>query len=172
VDALKEYLILDGYNVINSWPDLKVLSEENLEEARINLIEKMAEYQIFNEINVIIVFDAYLVKGSIEKTDNIKGVNIVFTKEKETADAYIEKLVLSLSKKNRVMVVTNDWTEQRMILGGGATRISVRELVLDFDQTQNKIQKKSEVLKQQKDVLSNRIDPKTLEKLEKLRRSR
>ncbi|SNS38760.1 hypothetical protein SAMN05446037_100929 [Anaerovirgula multivorans] len=167
---MKEYLILDGYNVINGWPQLKKLATQNLEEARIELIERMIEYQSYKGLHVIIVFDAHLVKGSMEKNDKIKGVEVVFTKEKETADGYIEKFILQLSKRQRASVVTNDWTEQQMILGSGGTRIPVREFVIDFDNIKNNIQKKTEILQQQKDFLSNRIDPLVLEKLEKLRR--
>ncbi|SDL26628.1 NYN domain-containing protein [Natronincola ferrireducens] len=167
---MKEYVVVDGYNVINGWPDLKKLAEENLEEARIELIDRMAEYRSFRGIKVIVVFDAHLVKGSMEKNDKIKGVEIVYTKEKQTADSYIEKLIPQLTVKKRVAVVTNDWTEQQMILGGGATRISVRELILDYQATKTNIHQKTEMMQQQRDSLWNRIDPKILEKLEKFRR--
>jgi len=168
---LKEYLILDGYNVINSWPELERLMSQSLEVARTDLIGKMAEYRAYKGINVIIVFDAYLVKGSNRSNEKLQGVEIVFTKEKETADAYIERLITQLSSnRNRVSVVTNDWVEQQMVLGGGATRVSVREMVLEFDQIKNKIHKKIESTKKQKETLSDRIDPAILEKLEKIRR--
>lgn len=169
---MNEYLILDGYNVINSWPELKQLMDESLEVARGGLVEIMAEYSAFKGIKSIIVFDAYLVKGSMRNSQKLKGVDVVFTKEKETADSYIERLIFELSgnKRNRVSVVTNDWNEQQIVLGGGATRISVREMVLEFDQIKNKITKKIEAPKRQKETLSDRIDPSTLEKLEKLRR--
>lgn len=168
--TLKEYLIIDGYNVINGWPELKKLAVENFEESRRQLIEMMAEYQSFKGLHIIIVFDAHMVKGNMEKSDMIKGIKIIFTKEGETADSYIEKFILQLSKKNRAAVVTNDWAEQQMILGGGATRISIREFIIDFDRAKNSINKKTEKLQEQRDVLSNRIDPIILEKLEKLRR--
>ncbi len=167
---MEEYLILDGYNVINSWPKLKFLMDESLEVARNGLINKMAEYKAFKGINVIVVFDAYLVKGSIEKSEKLKGVEMVFTKEKETADTYIEKLIVELSKKNRVAVVTNDRAEQQIILGSGATRISVREMILEFDIIKSKINNKIKVEKIQKNTLSDIIDNSILEKLEKFRR--
>ena len=167
----KEYLILDGYNVINSWPKLKKLMEGNLEESRKELIEMMAEYQAFKGVKVIVVFDAYLVKGSMESKEDIKNVEVVFTKERETADSYIEKFITGVSKRDRVVVATNDWAEQQMILGGGATRISVRELIIEFDRIKNKITKKTETLDQEKNMLSNRIDGSILEKLEKFRRN-
>jgi predicted RNA-binding protein with PIN domain len=170
---LNEYLILDGYNVINSWPELKLLMNGSLEVARGELVGMMAEYRAFKDINVIIVFDAYLVKGSTRNIEKLKGVEVIFTKEKETADAYIERLIIELSnnRKNRVSVVTNDWTEQQMVLGGGATRISVREMVLEFNVIKNKINKKIEAPKRQKETLSDRIDKSILEKLEKFRRN-
>jgi len=170
---LNEYLILDGYNVINSWPELKLLLNGSLEVARGELVEMMAEYKAFKGINVIIVFDAYLVKGSTRNREKLKGVEVVFTKEKETADSYIERLIIELSnnKRNRVSVVTNDWIEQQMVLGGGATRISVREMVLEYDVIKNKISKKIELPKRQKDTLSDRIDQSILAKLEKFRRN-
>ena len=99
--------------------------DQGLEVARTELVGMMAEYRAFKGINVIIVFDAYLVKGSTRNKEKLKGIEVVFTKEKETADSYIERLIVELlsNKKNRVSVVTNDWTEQQMVLGGGATRI-------------------------------------------------
>lgn len=169
---MKEYLILDGYNVINSWPRLKFLMNESLETARDELIELMAEYKAFKGINVIVVFDAYLVKRSMKNSEKLKGIEIVFTKEKETADTYIEKLIVELSRLNRVSVVTNDWTEQQMILGGGATRVTVRELVLEFDHIKNKINKKIEITQNQRNTLSDRIDQSILEKLERFRRGK
>ncbi|AKL97071.1 putative RNA-binding protein [Clostridium aceticum] len=167
---MKEYLIIDGYNVINAWSELKALAEESLEEARIELVERMAEYQSYKGINIIVVFDAHMVKGTMEKNDAIKGIKVVFTKEKETADSYIEKFIVQLSKRHRAAVVTNDWAEQQVVLGGGATRTSVRELIIDYGTIKQNIQRKTEVLKQEKDSLSNRIDPLILEKLEKFRR--
>lgn len=168
---MKQYLILDGYNVINAWPKLKILMDESLEVARNELVENMAEYAAFRGINVIVVFDAYLVKGNIGNNEKFKGVDIIFTKEKETADSYIERTIVDLSKdrRNMVSVVTNDWVEQQMVLGGGATRVSVREMVLEFEQIKSKIDKKIKAPKIQKDTLLDRIDKKTLEKLKKFR---
>ncbi len=167
---LKEYLLIDGYNVINAWPQLKRVCDESLDEARAKLIELMMEYQSYKAIKIIIVFDAHLVKKSREKSEIIKGIEVVFTKERETADGYIEKKVQELSQRNRVVVATNDWLEQQMVLGGGATRISVRELIMEFKQIKEKIDKKTEEDKLQKEVLANRLNSSVLEKLEKFRR--
>lgn len=167
-------MILDGYNVINSWPELKFLMDESLDTARNALINIMAEYKAFKGINVIIVFDAYLVKENIrnrEKSDKLE-VKIVFTKEKETADSYIERLIIELSEKNMVAVVTNDKVEQQMVLGSGAIRVPVREMVEDFKQAKYDIDKKIEIKKIQKNTLSDLIDSSILEKLERLRRGK
>ncbi len=169
---MKEYLLIDGYNVINSWPQLKDLLIEDLGEARAQLIDMMSEYQTYRGLYAIIVFDAHLVKGSLEKTKNIKGVKVVYTKEKETADNYIEKFIVNLPKRDRASVVTNDWTEQQMVLGSGGTRIPVRELILDYNNCKRNISKEVEALKTNKDFLSDRIDPITLEKLERFRRKK
>ncbi len=167
---MKEYLIIDGYNVINAWPTLYTTAQKNLEDARSRLIEMMAEYQSYKGIRVIIVFDAHLVKKSMQKSEKQLGVEVVYTKEKETADSYIERLILELSRKNRVVVATNDLREQQMVLGGGATRTSVRELIIDYNNVKERINKRIDDLKIQKVDLSNRMSDEILEKLEKFRR--
>lgn len=168
---MKEYLVLDGYNVINAWPALKKNADVDLEGARQELAYMMAEYSSYTGKKIIIVFDAHLVKGNNGNKEELRGVEIIYTKERETADSYIEKTIMDMVKTNRVVVATNDWAEQQIILGGGATRISVRELMLDFENIKSKIRTKTEKTKKEKDVLSTRIDPSLLTKLEKLRRS-
>lgn len=168
---MKEYLVLDGYNVINGWPRIQKIAEISLDEARTALVDLMAEYKSFKGIEIIVVFDAYLVKGTKKLTERIKGVEIVYTKERETADSYIERLTGELSERNHVSVVTNDWAEQQMVLGSGATRITVRELVLDFEAAKGKIHRKSEKLdKIISNSISNNIDREILRKLEKFRK--
>lgn len=167
---MKEYLILDGYNVINFWPELKLLMDESLETARDRLIDLMVEYGAFRGINIIVVFDAHLVKGNVENKQRLKGVEIVFTKECETADSYIERYIIELSKTNKVAVVTNDKIEQQMVLGSGAIRIPVRELIAMFDQIKNEISEEIETNRVRKNILSDVIDIPILKRLEKLRR--
>ncbi len=87
----KEYLFVDGYNIINSWERLKDLSKMSLEVARNELVEIMAEYQHYSGIKITVVFDAHLVKGNSGKRYGVKGVEVVYTKESETADQYIEE---------------------------------------------------------------------------------
>ncbi|MBO5104979.1 MAG: NYN domain-containing protein, partial [Ruminococcus sp.] len=123
----KEYLIVDGYNIIFSWGELKKIAEENLDSARSELINMMCNYQGYTGCELILVFDAYKVKGKHRDTEKYCNINIVYTKESETADTYIEKVSHTLSENHRVRVATSDGMEQIIILGNGAMRISASE---------------------------------------------
>ncbi len=127
----KEYLFVDGYNIINSWSNLKELSKLSLEVAREELIEIMLEYQAYTGIKTIIVFDAHLVKGNSGLIENYNGLQVIYTKENETADQYIEKTLDEIGRVEKVRVATSDWLEQQIILGRGGTRISARELEVE-----------------------------------------
>ncbi len=118
-----EYLLVDGYNIIFAWDELKKAASESLDSARELLIHRLCNYQGFSGYEIILVFDAYKVKknpGSVEKHRNI---SVVYTKEAETADTYIERVSHELSKKHRVRVATSDGPEQMIILGSGALRV-------------------------------------------------
>ena len=121
----EEYLLVDGYNVIFAWEELKALSKDNIEGARNKLIEILSNYQGYKKCEVILVFDAYKVKGNRE-VEKVNNINIVYTKEAETADMYIEKATHKLAKNHKVRVVTSDALEQLIILGNGALRVSSR----------------------------------------------
>ena len=158
----REYLFVDGYNIINSWEKLKELSKLSLEVAREELIEIMSEYQIYSGIKIIIVFDAHLVKGNSGTIDNVKGVKIVYTKE----DQYIEKILDDIGRVKRVRVATSDWMEQQIILGRGGTRISARELeleILDQKRTMRRKRKREDL---KGEILMGRLDEETLRKLD------
>jgi predicted RNA-binding protein with PIN domain len=124
----KEYLLIDGYNIIFAWDDLKELAKENLEAARSKLIERIAGYKIFKDFEVIVVFDAYKVKVNRGEVENIDGICVVYTKEAQTADSYIEKTAKELSKNYKVTVATSDGLEQIIIFGSGALRLSANAL--------------------------------------------
>lgn len=119
-----EYLLVDGYNVIFSWDSLKKLAAENIDAARTALTNILCNYQGYRKCKLILVFDAYKVKGGTEKIEKEGDISIVYTKEAETADMYIEKVTHKLAKNNKVRVVTSDGLEQIIILGNGALRIS------------------------------------------------
>lgn len=169
----KKYLIVDGYNIINAWEDLKSVSDYDLDFSRQKLIDIITEYAFFTESYSIIVFDAYNIKNSKETVEKInKFVEVVYTKEHQTADSYIECFMESLSKYDVVKVATNDYAEQQIILGKGATRISARELKHEIKIIKSKIEEnnKTSQKKIQRNYLEDRLDLELLSKLEKIRR--
>ncbi len=123
-----EYLLVDGYNIIFSWEELKKIASDNMDLARSMLINTMCNYQGINQCEVIVVFDAYKIKGCTRDVEKYNNISIVYTREAETADMYIEKITHELSHKHRVRVATSDGLEQLIILGNGALRISASEL--------------------------------------------
>lgn len=122
-----KYLLVDGYNVIFSWDNLKKLADSSIDGARNALINILCNYQGYKRCEVIVVFDAYKVKGNHREIEKVNNITVVYTKEAETADMYIEKASLDLAKKHKVRVVTSDALEQVIILGNGALRVSSRE---------------------------------------------
>ena len=158
-------MFVDGYNIINSWSNLKAISEVSLDESRNELIEIMAEFRIYTGVEVIVVFDAHMVKSSRQKNELIKGVEVVYTKEHQTADQYIEKEVSKIGKIKKVTVATSDWVEQQVVLGRGATRLSARELNLEIQKLKKNINKTSEKQSQVNDLIMGRLDGDTIAKL-------
>ncbi|WP_027410219.1 NYN domain-containing protein [Anoxybacteroides tepidamans] len=145
-----DILVVDGYNMIGAWPELRKLKEFDLAAARDLLISKMAEYQGFTGYKVIIVFDAHLVQG-IEKKYTNHQVDVIFTRENETADERIEKLAKQLiNVRTKVYVATSDYTEQWAIFGQGALRKSARELLIEVESIERSISKKVEKIYEQK----------------------
>lgn len=124
----EEYLLVDGYNIIFAWDDLKELSKVNIEGARGKLMDVLCNYQGYKKNTVILVFDGYKVPGNIGEVIKYHNIYVVYTKEAETADQYIEKTVQEIAKKHRVTVATSDALEQMIIIGQGAHRISARDL--------------------------------------------
>lgn len=135
----KEYLLVDGYNVIFSWDNLKKLTKDNIEAGKNILINILCNYQGYKKCEVILVFDAYKVKGNNREVEKVNNINIVYTKEAETADSYIEKVSHELAKKHKVRVVTSDALEQFIILGNGALRVSSREFLEEIEQAEKDI---------------------------------
>lgn len=134
----EEYLLVDGYNIIFSWEDLNKIAHENLDLARTQLINMLCNYQGFRRCNLILVFDAYKVKSDRE-IEKYGDLTVVYTKHAETADNFIERAANKLSGKSRVRVATSDGTEQVIILGQGALRVSAREFKAEVDEVLNTI---------------------------------
>lgn len=169
----KEYLLVDGYNIIFAWDDLKKLSEQNLEDARDKLVSILSNYQGAKGIELIIVFDAHLVKGNRGSVEKIGKTYIVYTKEAETADNYIERITKDLVKDYTVKVATSDRLEQIIIMGSGAIRVSATELRADIRYTAKKVAKKIEEIKPIKNnMLFDNLDKNTAEWFEKMRQNK
>lgn len=136
----EEYLLVDGYNIIFSWEELSKVAGENLDLARSMLINTLCNYQGFKRCHLILVFDAYKVKGNDREVERVHNISVVYTKEAETADMYIEKVTNALKneagKNCRVRVATSDGTEQIIILGNGAYRVSAKEFYEEVKQVE------------------------------------
>ncbi|WP_186576184.1 NYN domain-containing protein [Aquibacillus kalidii] len=163
-------LVVDGYNIIGAWEELQKLKDHDLEQARNILIEKMAEYQAYRGCRVIIVFDAYYVRGLETKVKDYK-VEVIYTKENETADECIERLVKKLKNvKTQVYVATSDYTEQRTIFAQGALRKSARELYIETNNIQKEIAEDIRIHKTQRKPSKIPLNQDVLEVFEKWRR--
>jgi predicted RNA-binding protein with PIN domain len=120
----KEYILVDGYNIIFAWEDLRKLAEKDLKAARDRLLDILSDYAGYGKKNLICVFDAYKVAGGTERVYKYHNIDVIFTREAETADQYIEKAAHELTKQYRVTVATSDAIEQVIIFGAGALRLS------------------------------------------------
>lgn len=134
--------IIDGYNVINAWPQLKILGNTSLESARDQLIDILAEYQSLSGEELIIVFDAYNLDRPKETIEEKYGMKIVFTKRFQTADTYIEKQILRFGRRHNLKVVTDDGQIQILATSKGASRMTSTELKADIYNNNKKINRK------------------------------
>jgi len=133
------YLIVDGYNIVHAWDELKTLTEDNLDGARTKLMDILCNYQAFDKCELILVFDAYKVKGNIGEFFDYNNIHVVYTKEAQTADAYIEKLTHEIAKEYRVTVATSDGLIQLITRGQNCVVMSARELKEEIERVNNLI---------------------------------
>lgn len=139
---MQNILLVDGYNMIGAWSELRELRDTNFEESRNRLIELMAEYKAAMDNRVIIVFDAHLTQGT-EQVYVQNTVEVIYTRKNETADERIEKLSKELKgRKTQIHVATSDMTEQNVVFGQGALRKSARELEIELKIVQKRITSK------------------------------
>lgn len=164
-------IFVDGYNVINAWPNLRAKKDYSLETARMTLIDILQNYAAFKNCKVYLIFDAHMVNKNIGSKERHGNLVIVFTKEDETADSYIEKAVNVIGRKTEVSVVTSDSLEQQVAFQRGATRISALEFYFEI-QEMNKViaSKVAKKLHQNRNLLEDNIGEAVLQKLEKIRR--
>ena len=141
-EPIKEYLLVDGYNIIFAWEDLNELSKINIESARNKLMDRLSNYQGYKKMILILVFDAYKVKGNPGSVMKYHNIYVVYTKEAETADQYIEKTVHEIGRKYQVTVATSDALEQVIILGQGGNRLSAANLLEEVEAVEAEISKK------------------------------
>lgn len=134
-----EYLLVDGYNLIFAWEELSALAKQSLDAARTRLADILCNYQGYKKCVVILVFDAYRVPGSPGAIEQYHNIHIVYTKEAETADMYIERVTHEIGKQRRVRVVTSDGAEQIIILGHGALRVSSRLFQQEVEEVEREI---------------------------------
>ncbi|NLD20062.1 MAG: GTP-binding protein [Clostridiales bacterium] len=152
MEVLPEYLLVDGYNIIFAWDELKALARDNLDAAREALIEIMENYRGYRKCNLILVFDAYKVKGGERHYEKRGDVDVVYTKEAETADTYIERTTYKLGKKYSVRVATSDRLEQMIIMGSGGMRISAGEFKAEVNDVNEKIAALIEAVKRKQGI--------------------
>ncbi|ABP66971.2 protein of unknown function DUF901 [Caldicellulosiruptor saccharolyticus DSM 8903] len=164
------HFMVDGYNFINAWSKLKEIAKDDLEVARKKLIDILADFSGYKGYRITVVFDSHLVKGAQRKKEVINNIEVVFTKEGETADNYIEKYVYENAKYESIAVVTSDYLEQLMILGNGAVRMPPRELIYEIENYKKELEKKTNEKIRRKDRLEDTLDSSILEKLEKFKK--
>ena len=134
-----EYLLVDGYNIIFAWDELNELSKQSLDAARKKLMDILCNYQGFKKCVLILVFDAYRVPGSPGVIEQYHNIHVVYTKEAETADMFIEHVTHEIGKGRRVRVATSDGMEQIIILGHGALRVSARMFHQEVQEVEKEI---------------------------------
>ena len=141
-NAAASYLIVDGYNVIFAWDELKELAKVNLDGAREALLEALSNYSAYKKTGILVVFDGYKVQGNPGTQMRYAGLDVVYTKEAETADRFIEKTIFELGRKYKITVVTSDRPVQMAALGDGAARMSAREFRAEVLSTSEEIRQK------------------------------
>ena len=135
----EEYLLVDGYNIIFAWDELKAIARDSLDAARKSLCDLLCNYQGYRKCHVILVFDAYKVKGGQGSVEKYHNIHVVYTREAETADAYIERATYEIGREHRVKVAASDGPEQLIILGHGALRLSATAFRQEVEQVQGEI---------------------------------
>ena len=168
----KDFLLVDGYNVIFAWEELKGLAQDNMDAARMKLAEILSNYQGFTGCNVILVFDAYKVKGNRGEVTRYHNIYVVYTKEAETADQYIEKTTHEIGRKHNVTVATSDGVEQVIVMGQGASRMSSRDLHDEIERIEQEIRKMGEDRIPERNYLFDQMDENLAALMEEIRLGR
>jgi len=165
----EEYLLVDGYNIIHAWPELNDLLEHNMEAARMKLVDILSNYQGVRKCKIIVVFDAYRVQGHREEIINYNNIHLVYTKEAQTADQYIEKFAFKNNEKYNISVATSDGMQQLIVRGQGCLLLSARELKIDIERVNERVRHEYERLQQNnRNSLRKTLSTTSREELDKL----
>ena len=166
----EEYFLVDGYNIIFSWPELKELADADVRAAQTKLMDILSNYQGSKGCTLILVFDAYKVEGHQEEVFQYHNIHVVYTKEAETADQYIEKTVHKIGRQHNVTVATSDGLEQIIIMGQGANRISAKGLKEEVEETSRQLRQEWHQHRQSsRTYLFDHADEKTAKLMEEVR---
>lgn len=168
-----DYLLVDGYNIIFSWPEFEKLRKTGMDHARARLVDILVNYAALSGEKVVLVFDAHLVRHNQEQVESIgEGIDVVYTQEGETADTAIERLAGVLSASGRVHVATSDWAEQTMIFGRGAYRLTPGELLDKIRRLREEAKSHCKSSTPTDSYLENRLVDEVRKALEKWRREK
>lgn len=168
-ETREEYLLVDAYNIIYAWPELNELAEENMDGARMKLLDSLSNYQGIRGCQIIAVFDAYRVQGHLEEVIDYHNIHMVYTREAQTADQYIEKFAHDNQKKYNITVATSDGLQQIIIRGAGCSLLSARDLKADMEAASDKLRQEYQDLPGNKrNYLIDNLPPDAKQQLEEL----
>lgn len=167
-EVKEHYLLVDGYNIIHAWPEVKELAEDNMDGARLKLMDVLCSYQAVRQCEVIVVFDAYKVPGGRERIGDYNNIKVVFTKEAQTADEYIERFAYEHQKKYRITVATSDALEQLIIRGAGSTVWSAEDLLREVNYAAEQTRRLGEQ-SMVRNYLGDSVTPETREQMNNLK---
>lgn len=166
----KDILIVDGYNIIFAWKELKEIAETDLEAARMRLADILCNYQGYKKNEIILIFDGYKSKGSPGSVVHYNNIDIVYTRESETADQFIESVSQQMAKNYQIRVATSDGLEQLTILSSGASRVSARELKREIREAEREIKLHYDSgTSKRRNILLDNLPPEMAAIIEKMR---
>ena len=169
----EEYLLVDGYNIIYAWPELKELVEENMDSAKMKLLDSLSNYQFIRKSRIIVVFDAYRVEGHREEVIDYYNIHMVYTRESQTADQYIEKFAHDNKKNYNITVATSDGLQQIIVRGSGCKLLSARELRAEIIQANERIkQEYNQTRGNERNYLEESLSPEAKQQIEDLTKNR
>ncbi|KJR47168.1 hypothetical protein UF75_2465 [Desulfosporosinus sp. I2] len=172
-ETQEEYLLVDGYNIIHAWPELKELVDDNMDGARMKLLDTLSNYQGIRKCQIIIVFDAYRVQGHLEEVIDYHTIHMVYTREAQTADQYIEKFAHDHQKNYNITVATSDGLQQLIIRGAGCALLSARELKVEIEGANERINHEyQEIQGRDRNYLIDALSPEAKQQLEELIKKR